>query len=60
MLFRFRRRKAETLIPITCLMPDNARPRRAKPLSALFPTADQTRAGNQTPASRWRANGGRW
>ncbi|SCF25339.1 hypothetical protein GA0074696_3806 [Micromonospora purpureochromogenes] len=60
MLFRFRRRKPATPIPPSCLVPGIVRARRAKPSSVLFATADQTRVGNQTPASRWRANGGRW
>ncbi|WP_446214226.1 hypothetical protein [Micromonospora sp. IBSANI012] len=60
MLFRFWRRKPETPIPLSRLMPRNERPRWAAPSNAMFPTSDQTHAGNQTPTSRWRANGGRW
>lgn len=58
MRFRFRRTKLETSSPLARPVPPNERPRWATQPTEVFPTTGPGRAGNLTPAQRWRA--GEW
>ncbi|MGC5017325.1 hypothetical protein [Micromonospora sp. DT47] len=58
MRFRFWRRKTSIHVPRQRL-PLNERPDWLTQPTDAFPTSDPGRAGNLTPAQRWRAGGWR-
>ena len=58
MRFRFWRDKPVSFRPLSRSVPPNERPSWATQPTEVFPTTDPGRAGNLTPAQRWRA--GEW